>query len=361
MAGDFHRVPFIVIWETTRACGLACAHCRAQAQPDPLPGELSTEEGFALVDEAARMGTRILVLSGGDPLRRADLTDLIRKAKSRGLRVGTIPAATPLLTREIVRALKEAGLDQMALSMDFSTARDHDRFRGVEGTFQKVMAAAEWAHQLDLPLQINTVVSSRNFDDLDSIMGLVQRLGIVFWEVFFLIPVGRGTGVEGLTPDQCEEVFGKLYGLASRAVFTVKVTEAPHYRRYCIQRGAVLRGRPAAPGLGSRPGEAIGPGPQGINAGKGHLFVSSTGEVYPSGFLPLSAGNVRQTPLTNLYRTSPIFRELRQPGLLKGRCGACAYREICGGSRSRAFAVTGDYLAEEPWCAYAPAGREERR
>jgi len=363
---DFNQAPFIVIWETTQACDLACVHCRAKAQPLPLPGELSHEEGLALLDEIADMGAKVCVLSGGDPLKRADLLSLIRHGKSRGLRMATIPAATPLLTRDVVQALKDAGLDQMALSLDASTPEAHDRFRGVEGAFQKTMEAVQWVRDAQLPLQINSVMTQHNFDDVDQLIELVQRLGVVFWEVFFLVPVGRGADIPGLSADQYEQVFAKIYRVVRDALFIVKITEAPHFRRYYyeqrLQEVGTDTAQPAWKG-GERsqglhqlegPRGSIGQAPQAVNAGKGFVFVAYNGEVYPSGFLPLSAGNVRTIPLRTIYQISPLFQALRDPNRLKGRCGACEYRAICGGSRSRAYAVTGDYLAEEPCCADVP-------
>lgn len=367
---DFHRSPFIVIWETTQACDLACVHCRAQAQPHPLPGELSTQEGLALIDEVAEMGAKILVFSGGDPLKRGDLLELIRHGKARGLRMATIPAATPLLRREVVQAFKAAGLDQMAVSLDASTPETHDRFRGVEGAFQKTMEAVRWAHEVGLAVQINSVMGRHNVDDLGRLIELVRRLGIVFWEVFFLVPVGRGALLPGLSAQQYEEVFAKLYRVAQDAPFILKITEAPHFRRYWI--GERLREEGLDPAQvawnGAElprelrriegPHGTIGQAPSAVNAGKGFAFVAYHGEVYPSGFLPLSAGNVRSTSLAEIYRSSPLFQMLRDPASLKGRCGACEYRHLCGGSRSRAYAITGDLLAEEPCCVYQPAGAE---
>lgn len=364
---DFHQVPFIVIWEITQACDLACVHCRAEAQPLPLPGELSREEGLALIDAVAELGTKVLVLSGGDPLKRADLLDLIRHGKSRGLRMATIPAATPRLGRGAVYALKAAGLDQMALSLDAATPEAHDRFRGVAGAFEKTMAAIQWAHDMELPVQINSVMSQYNFADVDQLIELVQQLGIVFWEVFFLVPVGRGADIPGLSAEQYEQVFAKLYRVARRAPFIVKITEAPHFRRYYYEqrlRESEIDPRRLTWNDGELPPElrriegprgTLGHAPQAVNAGKGFVFIAYHGEVYPSGFLPLSAGNVRRAALRTIYQSSPLFQALRDPNRLKGRCGACEYRFICGGSRSRAYAATGDPLAEEPCCAYQPA------
>jgi radical SAM protein len=365
---DFSQAPFIAIWETTQACDLACVHCRAKAQPLPLPGELSHEEGTALLEGIAGMGTKVCVLSGGDPLKRADLLGLIRYGKARGLRMATIPAATPLLTRDVVRALKSADLDQMALSLDASTPEAHDRFRGVAGAFQKTMDAIRWAHEVELPVQVNTVLSRHNAGDVDALAGLVSRLGVVFWEVFFLVPVGRGAGIPGLSAEEYEDAFSRLDAVAQRAPFIVKITEAPHFRRYQMERMLEQGGSSRSPGpvagpapklpsaLARRAGPhgTIGQASRAVNAGNGFIFIAYHGEVYPSGFLPLSAGNVRRTPLGAIYRDSPLLQALRDPDRLKGRCGACEYRALCGGSRSRAYAVTGDYLAEEPCCAYFP-------
>lgn len=369
---DFAQSPFVAIWETTRACDLACRHCRAEAISQPLPGELSTDEGFRLLDDLADMGTPICVLSGGDPAKRADLCELIRRGKSRGMRMATIPAATPLLNRDLVRRLKEADLDQMALSLDGPSAEVHDAFRGVEGAFDITMRGARLAVEEGLPLQINTVLSAFNWDRFDEMAQLVRDLGVVFWEVFFLVPMGRGKELKQMNARQYEELFEKLERFARGVDFIVKITEAPHYRRYLMQqrkrqrRSGAAAGRPHPHGKGHLPahmtrdfgpGGSIGLAPKGVNSGNGHLFVSYCGDVFPSGFLPLSCGNIRLTPVHEIYRTHPVFLELRDADLLEGRCGYCEYRHICGGSRARAYAMTGDYLAEEPFCDYEPPRR----
>jgi len=362
---DFSQAPFLVIWETTQACDLACHHCRASAQPLRHPSELTTQEGKQLLADTAAMGTPVFILSGGDPVKRPDLCELIRFGKSVGLRVGTIPAATAALTEDLVRELKDTGLDQMAVSLDFPRADLHDGFRGVPGAFAKTMAAIDWAHRYELPLQINTTLCGRSAPYLAEMARLVEELGIVFWEVFFLVPVGRGEALGGLTAAQCEELFSLLYEVQKRARFVVKITEGPHYRRYVAQREAAAGRERAATGGAARlprllqrsegPGHTVGLAPRGVNAGNGFAFVSHTGDVYPSGFLPIAAGNVRSQSVADVYRTSSLFRELRNPDLLLGRCGYCEFRNICGGSRSRAYALTGNYLATDPWCAYKPA------
>ena len=361
-AVDFDKTPFVAIWETTRACDLACKHCRAEAESEPLPGELSTEEGKALLTALAGMGTPLCVLSGGDPAKRNDLNELVAHGASLGMRMATIPAATELLTRDLVIGLKDAGLSQMALSLDGPNAGVHDSFRGVEGSFDKTIKGASFARDAGLPLQINTTFSEHNYDYFEAIGKLVEELGAVFWEVFFLVPTGRGKELGELSADLFEELFGRLAEFSRRVDFIVKITEAPHYRRFLMQEAERISGKnspsnsegllPSHMRRDFGPGGSIGLAPKGVNAGRGHLFVSCTGDIFPSGFLPLPCGNIREASVSEVYRTHPVFRELRDTSLLKGKCGICEYRDICGGSRARAFAVTGDYLAVDPGCAY---------
>ncbi|MBK8001306.1 MAG: TIGR04053 family radical SAM/SPASM domain-containing protein [Verrucomicrobia bacterium] len=346
---DFQQAPLLLIWEVSRACALACQHCRASAIDWRDPRELSLEEGRRLIDDVAAMGTPLLVLTGGDPLQRDDLEDLIRHALSRHLTVGTIPAATPRLTRERVLSLKAAGVHQIALSVDAETAAKHDAFRGVPGTFDKVMEAAGWIRDAGINLQANTVFGAWNADDFDAIADLIQKMGVVFWEVFFLVPTGRGAALQSCSPRQFEQLFGKLYQLARQASFVIKVTEGQHLRRFMAQKDAagapdVTRAR-ARMMLGGKP----------VNSGHGFCFVDHVGNVCPSGFLPLACGNVRETSVIDIYRNNPVFRELRQFELLKGKCGGCEYRDLCsGGSRARAYGLTGDYLAPEEFCVHEP-------
>ncbi|MBI2899787.1 MAG: TIGR04053 family radical SAM/SPASM domain-containing protein [Planctomycetes bacterium] len=349
---DFDRTPFLVIWETTQACDLACKHCRASAIPGPIPGELSTAEGMRLIDQVVGLGTPLLVLSGGDAATRPDLFDLIRHGKEKGLRVATIPAATPRLTEDLIRKLKDAGLDQVAFSLDFPTAQQHDSFRGSPGAFDLTMRAIEWAHKHGVPPQINTCLWGESAGHLPEMAGLVERLKIVFWEVFFLVPVGRGTGIAGMSAARCEEMFPILAQAQKRNDFILKVTEAPHYRRWLAQKHDHEHGR----GAHVPTGEPVPLAHRGVNAGSGFVFVSHVGEVYPSGFLPVSGGNVRRNALADVYRDADLFRSLRDPDRLKGRCGRCPFKRMCGGSRSRAYAMTGDWLETDPWCSYEPGG-----
>ncbi len=362
---DFDHAPFLVIWETTQACELECRHCRASAQPNRDPGELTTEEGKQLIAAVADMGTPVFVLSGGDPLKRPDLCELVSWGKQLGLRMATIPAATPALSRHHIDQLNDAGLDQMALSLDFPRADLHDQFRCAPGAFAKTMQAIEWAHDVRLPLQINTTLFDGSAGYLAEMAELVKRLQIVFWEVFLLVPVGRGKDLGGLTGERCEELFEILYRVQKEEPFIVKVTEAPHYRRFVAQRELEESGRPTLQSQDAAslprqllrsegPGHTVGLAPRGVNAGNGFAFVSHTGDVFPSGFLPYCAGNIRTERIQDIYRHSELFKSLRDPDRLHGRCGYCEFRAICGGSRSRAYALTHDYFATDPWCAYVP-------
>jgi radical SAM protein len=358
---DFSHAPFLIIWETTRSCGLACQHCRADAILRRDPRELDTAQGKDILDQAAAMGTPIVILSGGDPLNRTDIEELVAHGKSRGLRMGTIPAATGNLTRERVRGLKEAGLDQIAFSLDGPTAELHDAFRGVAGSFDKTLEGISYAHEAGLPLQINTCFASWNFKHLNAMVALVRSLGVVFWEVFFLIPIGRGENLGALTPDQFEEVFERMHRLNAEEKFIIKLTEAQHYRRFVVQKERAVGGDVGdrVKNILARPRGVqggVGMSPQTVNSGKGFMFIDHTGDICPSGFLPIPCGNVRTHRIAQVYRESSLFKQLRDPSLLKGRCGVCEYANLCGGSRARAHAMTGDYLETDPGCSYQPAG-----
>jgi radical SAM protein len=354
---DFNERPFIAIWEVTQACDLACVHCRASAQPDRHPMELSTDEGKRLIDQIAALQVPVFVLTGGDPIKRPDLFELIGHAHSAGVRVSLTPSATPLLTREIVVRLKEAGLARLAVSMDGASANTHDAFRGMTGSFARTLDAVRWANEIGLPVQINTTFSRRNIAEIDAIVALMESLKIALWSVFFLVPTGRGKLDDLLDADEFEQVFAKIYSLSKNAIFDIKTTEAQHYRRFLLQQ--IVAERRAGAGIHATQVKAednIGRAPRGLNDGKGFVFISHTGEVFPSGFLPLSAGNIRHQPLGEIYRKSPLFQSLRDTSKLEGKCGACEFKEICGGSRARAYALTGNPNAEEPCCSYIPKG-----
>jgi radical SAM protein len=353
---DTAQRPFVLIWEVTQACDLACKHCRAEAQAERHPGELTIEEGKRLLDEARRFGDgQLVVLSGGDPLYRDDTLELIEYGVDRGLAMTLTPSGTESLTDSRVQQLGEAGLRRVALSVDGGSAAAHDGFRKEEGSFEQTLAAARAARRAEIPLQINTTVCAETVDQLPAIRDLVASLDAVLWSVFFLVPVGRGRVLDPISPEHAEHVMEWLAKVDAEASFGIKTTEAPHYRRVVLQRRQSESGPESGTGTRTPASPPDGIGRRtGITAGDGFAFVSHTGEVYPSGFLPKSAGNVREESLVDLYRQSTLFEDLRDPDALDGKCGACEYRNVCGGSRSRAFAYTGDPLASDPLCAYVP-------
>ena len=368
---DYDETPFLAIWEVTQSCDLACKHCRAAAQPEAHPEQLTTEQGKALIDEIAAMHVPVFVLTGGDPLKRSDIYELVAHAASRGVRVALTPSATPLLTREAIFRLRDAGLVRLGISLDGSSPAIHDVFRGLPGAWQRTVEAVGWAGEAGIPIQVHTTLSRHNAHDLEPMTALLERLSVVMWNLFFLVPVGRGQQADMLTGEEFEGIFGHLYELSKRAPFQIKTTEAMHYRRYLLQHNLQERqaGHGAQAGHGTAAAEYEAGAPTAstavrnmgwatrrVNDGRGFVFISHRGEVFPSGFLPIRAGSILERPLAEIYREAPIFRALRDTDQLRGKCGACEYRQICGGSRARAFAMTGDALAEEPCCTYQPRG-----
>ncbi len=370
----FGQAPFLVIWETTQACDLACKHCRAEAQPDRHPDELTTSEAKSLLEDVRRFGPIVFVSSGGDALKRPDLEELVQYGDGLGLRMAATPAATPRATEERIRALKSAGLARLAVSLDGSNALIHDAFRQVDGSFNEALRVLGAARDAGLSTQVNTVMARHNLHDFDALGRLMARLGIRLWEVFLLVPVGRADRSQVASATEFEDVFHRLYELAETAAFDVKATVAPHYNRVVLQRKAAEADGTPGGGAGGEGGatdtltagagysylDRIGRA-RNVNDGDGFLFVSHTGEIMPSGFLPMSAGNVRTDDLVDVYRSGELFRRLRDRSLLKGKCGCCEFRDVCGGSRARAWAVTGDYLAAEPYCSHVPEAWRNRK
>lgn len=349
----FALSPVVVIWEVTRACDLACVHCRASAIPQRDRGELSTREGMDLIRQVRAFGRPIFVLTGGDPLKRGDIFDLIRAATDEGLPTYMSPSGTPLLTHAAMLRARDSGLLGVSISLDGSHADLHDRFRGVAGSFEKSLAAAASAVALGLRLQINTTLARHNLADLPAIAELVSSLEASRWTIFLLVPTGRAGAAQQISPREAEEAFRWLYEYSEAAPFRIKTTEGPHYRRVALQRrmAPLPTAGDAVVAAGSGGGRFI----PGMNDGSGFLFVGSRGAIQPSGFLPVPAGNVRRHSLVRVYREHPLFVGLRDPDRLRGRCGLCEFRSICGGSRARAFALSGDAFAEDPACVYVPA------
>jgi len=337
----FGRAPLRVYWELTRACDLACRHCRAAAIPVRHPDELNTAEGLRLLEQLSAFGdpTPHLVLTGGDPLKRPDLWVLIAAARAFGLAVSVAPSATALLDATALAHLQEGGVEAISLSLDGSTAARHDALRGVPGTFQRTLEAAKAAAAAELPFQVNTLVAEETSDDLAAIYLLASDLGAARWSLFFLVSVGRGAVLESITPAAAEDLMRWLVELSAQGVGpVVTTTEGPHFRRVILQRhGAPVGGHGA-----------------GIRDGNGVMFISHTGDVQPSGFLPLTAGNVRRQHVVQIYREASLFRTLRRVDLFAGRCGRCEFQWQCGGSRARAFAASGDPFGEDPLCSYQP-------
>jgi AdoMet-dependent heme synthase len=359
---DFNKNPYIVIWEVTRACQLKCVHCRADAQNKPDPKELTTEEGFKLIDQIFEMNNPMLVFTGGDCMMREDLFYLADYAVKKGMRVSMTPSATDNVTMEGMQRAKEVGLSRWAFSLDGPTPEIHDHFRGTPGSFNLTIEKVKYLNELNMPLQLNTVISKYNYDYLEEMAELMKELNVVMWYIFLLVPTGRGQYDACLTPAEHEKVFRWLYELSKSAPYDIKTTAAQHYRRVVFQQKArekvidrsEIRYEDTLTKDMASVIDGLKRAPKGVNDGNGFVFISHTGDVMPSGLLPLIGGNVRNKSLADIYRESPLFKDLRSPDKYKGKCGVCEYRYVCGGSRSRTYAVTGDYMESEPFCVYIP-------
>lgn len=348
----YDEKPFIAIWELTQACDLMCLHCRACAIPDRDPQELSTREGKKLLDDLAAAKVPLVVLTGGDPAKRADLVELVAYGREAGLGMGLTPSTTPLVTPELLKALHRAGLSRLAVSIDGPTPDVHDAFRGVPGSFDQSLRILASARELGITTQVNSSVHADLIGRLAETAQVVGDAGAALWSVFFLVPTGRARADMLPTAQATETALEQLADIAEEASFALKTTAAPHYRRLLLERQ-------------QRTGQKLAHGVHGqralrINDGRGFVFVSHRGDIYPSGFLPEWCGNVRDDNVIEVYRNHPLFQRLRDPDALLGKCGACEYRSVCGGSRARAFALTGDPLESDDLCAYVPSGYEDR-
>lgn len=374
-AYDVNTRPFMIIWETTHACDLACRHCRAMAIPEHDPLSLNTEDAKRLLDQVDSFGKPrpIFIFTGGDPFKRADLFDLLAYGNQLGLAMAVSPSGTPLLNEANLRRVKENGGKAISLSIDGSTPERHDDFRQVPGSFALTTQGWQTARKIGLKLQLNTTVTRYNLHDLPNIFRLVLEIGAMTWSAFFLVPTGRGKAEDEISPAEYEGVMHFLYDCSKYV--SAKTTEGHHYKRVVLQR-AILDQKGLAvedyfnlhpiyyelrAGLQKivdehnvQPRETIMRTPMHINAGNGFVFITRRGDVFPSGFMPISAGNIRDKSLVDIYREAPLFQDLRDAELLEGRCGLCEFAGVCGGSRSRAYALTGNPLAEEPFCTYEP-------
>ena len=372
---DLNDRPFMIIWETTNACDLACRHCRAQAIPDHDPLSLNFEDAKKLLEQVESFGKPrpIFIFTGGDPFKRQDLFDLLTYGNDLGLMMAVSPSGTPLLNEENLQRVKENGAKAISLSLDGSTPERHDDFRQVPGSFDLTTRGWQTARKIGLKLQLNTTVTRYNLEDLPEIFRLVLEYGAMTWSAFFLVPTGRGKAEDEVSPAEYEAVMHFLYDCSK--YISAKTTEGHHYKRVVLQRTILdekglnvedyfelhpiyfqLRDEmlKIVAEKDLQPKEAIRRTPMHINAGNGFVFISRRGDVFPSGFMPVKVGNVREKSLVDIYREAPLFNDLRDPSKFEGRCGLCEFVGVCGGSRSRAYAVTGDPLAEEPFCTYEP-------
>lgn len=370
-AHDYDRRPLLLFWEMTKACPLSCAHCRAHAQCVPAPGELTHREGAKFLEDMAGFGapSPILVMTGGDPLARADLFELLAQAKAQGTKVALAPAVSPALAGKTLDRLYSGGVRAISISLDGSTAATHEGIRQVAGHFQQTLDTLKSLVDHGFMVQVNTTVMRKNQEELAEIAVLLKELGVKVWEVFYLVHVGRGRSVDELSPNECEDVAHFLFDAAQYG-FIVRTVEAPFFRRVVTWRARMPDGADPAThfrlgplytrlsktlsnGLGA-PTERPKATSAGTRDGNGILFVAHDGGITPAGFLPLSLGNVKAQNVVEVYRTNPTLLAIRE-ARFKGRCGACEFRQICGGSRSRAYAAFEDPLAEDPACAYQPA------
>ncbi len=378
---DLSKRPFIIFWELTRACKLACKHCRAKAQRERHPDELSFEETKRVIEQIKAFGKPypLVVITGGDPLLREDVFDIVKYGVSNGLRIAMAFSGTDLATLEVLESLKEAGVSRIAISIDGSNESIHDGFRGVKGTFRESMKILKNTRKVGISTQINTTVTKFNLHDLANIAKLAIENKVTLWDVFFVVPTGRAKIEYMPSSQEFEDILNWLYDVSKKTGLNVKSSAATHLRRIELQRDAgmemkvselyyellhqidgleaELKSESAGSIIAGGHGKSLADGIKrmmGITDGRGMFFISHVGEVYPSGFLPLVAGNVRKTDLKEIYNESQIFKDLKDPDKLKGKCGRCEHRRICGGSRARAYAVTSDYLAQEPRCIYTP-------
>lgn len=350
---DFDEQPFIIAWELTQACNLACVHCRAASQLQRSPGELRFHEARNVIDQIGEFPVPpVLVFTGGDPMRRPDLVSLVEYGSERGVRCTVTPAGTPLASKRRLTELRDAGVARIAVSLDGPGPVEHDAFRQVTGSFNWTAGIIQTVKELGIELQIHTTLCRQTLPWMAEMADLADWFDPAVWAVFCLVPTGRGMATEPISAEEYEQVFPWLLERSQESSWDLKLTEGYHFRRIQHQKhaGQMVSG----PGYHTTPDNLIGRAPRAVNAGNGFCFISHTGDITPSGFLPVVTGNVRQDSLADVYRNHEVFQQLRRPAEFTGKCGGCFYRDICGGSRSRAYAATGDYLATDPACAYVP-------
>jgi radical SAM protein len=376
---DFNNKPLLIFWELTRACKLKCRHCRADAILNPLPDELTLDEGFNVIDDIKGFGKPYptLILTGGDPLMKKGFEDILRYAYENGIPLGIAPTVSELLTESILKTLLKYDVKHVSISLDGGYPYTHDYIRGLNGHFEATIETLRKLIGLGFNVQVNTLVCRVNVLELPEILNLLLRMNVKVWELFFLVKVGRGVEVEDLNPQEYEDTLHFLYDALSYGV-NVRTVEAPFFRRVILTRSKSDTGNPSVDDITQKYGlsrlykmlaaklEEVGHVKiQNVNVGVrrpatrdgyGVIFIAYNGDIYPSGFTPLKLGNVKDGSIVDVYRSNKILQTIRL-SVFKGRCGICEYRHICGGSRARAFATRGDVLDEDPACIYNPGKR----
>ena len=341
----------MIAWEITRSCNLSCLHCRAAAEQGPYEGELSTDECFRFIDDVASFSKPVLILTGGEPLMREDIFEVASYGTHKGLRVVMAVNGT-LLNPEKATAAKRAGIQRVSISLDGATPESHDRFRGVAGAYAGALAGINYLKEADLDFQINTTVTKRNLEEIEDIFHLAIQLGAVAHHIFLLVPTGRGRDLAGeeVDPNEYERTLTWFAEQEDKAPLQLKATCAPQYYRIVHQLGGAktLKGR----------GEGLHTFTRGCLGGISFCFLSHRGDVQPCGYLEVIGGNIRERPFQELWEGAEVFQHLRDVNNLQGKCGVCEYRMVCGGCRARAYALHGDYHAEEPLCPYEPHDRQ---
>ena len=343
------KPPRLIAWELTAGCNLSCVHCRGASTSHIPTGELTTDEARHFIDEIVEMGNPILIMSGGEPLVRKDVFEIAQYGTDKGLRVVMATNGT-LVTPEIAKKMKIVGIQRVSISIDGSNARSHDDFRGQPGAFNGALRGIDEIKKAGIGFQVNTTITKRNIDEIPKILELAIKLGAEALHIFLLVPTGRGKEIEAdeIPPIEYERVLNWFYDQQKTAKIQLKATCAPHYFRIMRQR-AKKEGIEIS--VDTHGYEAM---TKGCLGGTGFCFVSSIGEVYPCGYLPVLAGTIKEQDFKDIWDNAKVFNDLRDTGKLKGKCGICGYREVCSGCRARAYAATGDYMAEEPYCIYVP-------
>lgn len=364
-----YPAPRLVFWETTAGCNLACVHCRRITLADKLmPEDLSTQEAFHLIDDIAAAGKPVFVLSGGEPLFRPDIYEIARYASDAGLPVALATNGT-LIDDQVAAQIKESGVRRVSISFDGADAATHDAFRGLKGSFAAAIRGFKALRKVGLPVQINTTVAKHNEDQMEAMLAMAKELDAVGLHLFLLVPVGCGVELaqdQMISAQEYERVLNWLYDTEkNEPQLQLKATCAPHYFRIMRQRQAQERRQGTAQPLPASHDRQVNGHPhgqmhaatKGCLAGTGVCFISHRGEVFPCGYLPVEAGNVRQDEFGEIWQGSPVFGQMRNDELLEGKCGICQFKSLCSGCRARAFGTVGNYMAEEPFCAYDPTTR----